>query len=197
MGYFAEAFDGLLREFGRGDIFALVAADAGRFGRNGCHVRDADRHYLFRLKNTCRLAHRGARTVAWQPPWPSPKRGRVQAVRLPSATLPDRRDGRLRVDHLRTVLRIEWRGAPGDRRVVPMKEEDGSLLPLEPPAGELRLRNGCCGAPLLGRRERSALHSRQDYGRDDHPWIVNDPQGMVVALLLRRIAYNLLALFAT
>jgi len=30
---------------------------------------------------------------------------------------------------------------------------------------------------------------------DDHPWIVNDPQGMVVVALLRRIAYNLLALF--
>ena len=33
------------------------------------------------------------------------------------------------------------------------------------------------------------------FREDDHPWIEKDPQGMVVVMLLRRIAYNLLALF--
>ena len=30
---------------------------------------------------------------------------------------------------------------------------------------------------------------------DDHPWIENDPQGTLVVMLLRRMAYNLMALF--
>ena len=33
------------------------------------------------------------------------------------------------------------------------------------------------------------------FGEDDHPWITMAPQGTLVALLLRRIAYNLLSLF--
>ena len=30
---------------------------------------------------------------------------------------------------------------------------------------------------------------------DDRPWITADPQGMVAVLLLRRMAYNILALY--
>ena len=30
---------------------------------------------------------------------------------------------------------------------------------------------------------------------DDHPWMENDPQGTLVVMLLRRMAYNLMALF--
>ena len=33
------------------------------------------------------------------------------------------------------------------------------------------------------------------FREDDHPWIENNPQGTLVVMLLRRMAYNLLALF--
>jgi hypothetical protein len=33
------------------------------------------------------------------------------------------------------------------------------------------------------------------FEEDDRPWIEKSPQGMVVVMLLRRIAYNMLALF--
>jgi len=33
------------------------------------------------------------------------------------------------------------------------------------------------------------------FAEDDHPWIETDPKGMVAVLLLRRMAYNLLALY--
>ena len=33
------------------------------------------------------------------------------------------------------------------------------------------------------------------FEEDDHPWIEMDPQGTVVLMLLRRLAYNILALF--
>jgi hypothetical protein len=33
------------------------------------------------------------------------------------------------------------------------------------------------------------------FEEDDRPWIVADPRGMLAVLLLRRIAYNLIALF--
>jgi hypothetical protein len=37
--------------------------------------------------------------------------------------------------------------------------------------------------------------SDQQFREDAHPWIDTDPQGMLVVLLLRRLAYNLLALY--
>ncbi|MBI3183803.1 MAG: hypothetical protein HYZ28_16825 [Myxococcales bacterium] len=35
------------------------------------------------------------------------------------------------------------------------------------------------------------------FEEDNRPWIEKSPQGMVVLMLLRRIAYNMLALFQT
>ena len=33
------------------------------------------------------------------------------------------------------------------------------------------------------------------FEEDDRPWITNDPQGTLVVMLLRRMAFNMLALF--
>lgn len=202
MGYFVEAFDGLIREFGRGGVFSLVAADAGSASdTNGRHVRDADRHYLFRLKNTlptlltearAQLARRTARqAVAESEDVCKPY------VYIRRLYLTEEMAG-FEWEHLQTVLRVEVEKVRLETgEVVPLKEEDANRYYLSSlPAGELSAAQWL----LLVRRYwgvENGPHFTLDkiIDEDHHPWIVNDPQGMVVVLLLRRIAYNLLALF--
>jgi hypothetical protein len=202
MGYFVEAFDGLLREFGRGDIFALVAADAGSASdTNGRHVRDADRHYLFRLKNTLPTLLTEARA---QLSWRTVREAVAESEDVCKPYVYHRRlylteeMAGFEWDHLRTVLRIEVEKVHLETgEVVPLKEEDANRYYLSSlPAGELSAAQWL----LLVRRYwgvENGPHFTLDkiMDEDNHPWIVNDPQGMVVVLLLRRIAYNLLALF--
>ena len=49
----------------------------------------------------------------------------------------------------------------------------------------------------LPRPTRHDCHNTWDtaFAEDDRPWIVASPQGTVVMMLLRRIAYNMLALY--
>ena len=35
----------------------------------------------------------------------------------------------------------------------------------------------------------------QSFKEDDHPWIVNDPNGALAVLVLRRVAYTLMTLY--
>ena len=101
-------------------------------------------------------------------------------------------------DHLQTVLRVEVEKVHLDTgQVVPMEEDDAnryyvSSLPPEAltPSQWLELVRRHWGV------ENGCHHTFDTaFAEDDRPWIVNDPQGMVVVLLLRRMAYNLIALF--
>jgi hypothetical protein len=202
MGYFVEVFDGLMREYGRGGVFTLVAADAGSASdKNGQHVTDAGRHYFFRLKNTLPTLITEARAhLAW-------RTGSQAVAESEDVCKPYVYRRRLYLteemagfewDHLRTVLRVEVEKVHLETgEVVPLKEEDANRYYIASlPADELSAAQWL----LLVRRYwgvENGPHFTLDkiLEEDDHPWIVNDPQGMVVVLLLRRIAYNLLALF--
>ena len=94
--------------------------------------------------------------------------------------------------HLRTVLRVESETID-DGKVV--EREDRyfiSSLPSEELTADQWL--------LVVRRHwrvENNCHNTWDtvFEEDNHPWIEKSPQGMVVMMLLRRIAYNILALF--
>ncbi len=202
MGYFTKVFDGILEAYGRGRLFSVVTADAGSASEaNGRHVVAAGCDYLFGLKKT-------QPTLLIEAQAQLARRPRDQAIAVTEDVskpyvvyrrlyLTEEMAG-FEWEHLRTVLRVETEKVHLETgEVVPMDEDDAnhyyvsSLLAdaLKPEQWLLLVRrhwgveNGC--------------HHTFDtaFAEDDRPWIVNDPQGMVVVLLLRRIAYNLLALF--
>jgi hypothetical protein len=202
MGHFAEVFDGLMRSYGRSRLFSMVTADAGSCSNaNGEHVVEAGRHYLFGLKQTQPTLHTEARAQL-------ARRDAAQADAVSEdVTTPTLVTRRLYLtqemagfewDHLQTVLRVEVEKVHLDTgQVFPMEEDDAnryyvSSLPPEAltPSQWLELVRRHWGV------ENGCHHTFDTaFAEDDRPWIVNDPQGMVVVLLLRRMAYNLIALF--
>jgi len=202
MGYFTEVFDDLMRAYGRGQLFKMISADAGSTSEaNGQHVVDAGRHYLFGLKQTQHTLHTEARAQLARR-----VAGEADAMSedVCSPYLVTRRlylteeMAGFGWDHLQTVLRVETEKVHLETgEVVPMKEEDAnryyvSSLPTKEltPAQWLELVRRHWGV------ENGCHHTFDTaFAEDDRPWIVNDPKGSVVVLLLRRIAYNMLALF--
>ena len=61
----------------------------------------------------------------------------------------------------------------------------------------MRVESSCdLGSPSENTEEHQ--HSQKThkiFREDDHPWITASPKGMVVVMLLRRLAYNMVALF--
>ena len=94
-------------------------------------------------------------------------------------------------DHLRTVLRVESQTYAHGRLTAWQDRYFVSSLPSErlTPAKWLRLIRLMWGV-------ENAVHCTLDKSmrEDQHPWIESNPRGTLVIALLRRIAYNLLAL---
>jgi hypothetical protein len=202
MGHFAEVFDALLESYGRGELFLMVTADAGSASEaNGAHVVEANRHYLFGLKKTqptllaeaqAQLAHRTASEADAE----SEDVCKPYVVRRRLYLTEDMAG--FEWDHLRTVLRVETEKEHLETgEVVPMDEDDANHYYLSSLPAEALMTSQWL---LLVRRHwgvENGCHHTFDtaFVEDDRPWIVNDPKGTVVVLLLRRMAYNLLALF--
>lgn len=202
MGHFATVLEALCRAYLRGGLFRVVSADAGSCSEeNGRLVVDKKLDYLFGLKGTqptllgearAQLARRApekadAETVDI--------RGPHEVVRRLYLTA---EMAGFEWEHLGTVLRVETEKrviATGE--VVPQDEDEVnryyvSSLAVDAlsPALWLRLVRSHWGV-------ENECHCTWDtaFAEDDRPWIVASPQGTVVVMLLRRIAYNLLALF--
>jgi hypothetical protein len=202
MGAFTEVFDGLLEAYGRIELFSVVTADAGSASEaNGRHVVDAGRDYLFGLKKTQPTLHTEARAQL-------ARRTADNAIAMTEDVckpyvitrrlyLTEEMEG-FEWQHLRTVLRVATEKVHLETgKVVPMDEDDANHYYLSSLRAEALKPEQWL---LLVRRHwgvENGCHHTFDtaFAEDDRPWIVNDPQGMVVVLLLRRIAYNLLALF--
>ena len=86
---------------------------------------------------------------------------------------------------------------------VPLTYQDGQLVSCEPRYFLSSLAPEALSLAhwlLVVRRHwgvENDCHKTFDmaFDEDDHPWIEMDPQGALVVLLLRRLAYNLLTLF--
>lgn len=196
-GHFTAALDALVSAYQGLDLFRMVAYDSGACSRaNAAAIRDRGLHYLFRLdgKQPTLLAE-AARNL-----------GHLENHK--AAAMTEDRTGRgcerryLFItheikgyhdwEHLRTVILV--------RRVI--VTENGESTPDDryymSSLGHDRLAPGqwLKLARLRWSVENQGHHTFDTaFAEDRHPWITSDPRGMMAVLLLRRLAYNLIALY--
>jgi len=197
-GAFAAAFAELVRAHGR--LFRLITYDAGvASASNAAVVVDAGKDYLFALKrDQPKKLDAAQRLLADRPVVArtetvlNNKRSVVRTLRL------------ARIKHLPgTRYPIFWSTTHSIVEVTAESIVDGVVASRETRYFLSSLAHDALApAHWLGVVRRhwgveNDCHKTFDvaFAEDDHPWIEMDPRGTLVVLLLRRIAYNLLALF--
>jgi hypothetical protein len=203
VGHFQAAFQRLVGTYGA--LFDVVTYDAGGFSRaNADAVIAAEKNYLFALKDEhramCRLAieHLAAEDVTDRTEDALDSETTVvRSLRLlradPSWSYGDGRTPEESVwPHAKAFLAIEsvkvHRGAvvERDERIFVSSYDPTRLTP----AQWLLLVRSHWGV------ENNNHHTFDTaFAEDDRPWIEADPHGMLAVLLLRRVAYTLLALY--
>lgn len=197
MGSFRRALAELCSAYQGLDLFRLVTYDAGACSKdNADAVREHGLHYLFGLKNTQPTLHEEA--VRWlgsaAPEQAAASssdfdhgRNVVRRLYLGQATAAP--EG---WDHLRTVLRVETETL--DERGQSINREDRYFVSSLP-----RSRLTPDQWLLVVRRHWGVETAHQildiAFDEDDHPWIEQNPRATAVLIVLRRIAYTLLALW--
>jgi hypothetical protein len=203
VGHFQAAFKSLVETYG--SLFDVVSYDAGGFSRaNADAVIAGGKHYLFALKDEqramCKLALDLLAT--------EPVVDRTEDV-LDSATTVVRSIRLLRADP-------SWSYGDDRRRVQSTWPHAGTFLLVE----YVKVQHGV----VVERDERTYVSSMRPerltaqqwlllvrshwgvenqnhhtldtaFAEDERPWIEADANGMLAVLVLRRIAYTLLALF--
>jgi hypothetical protein len=202
VGHFQAAFKSLVETHGA--LFDVVTYDAGGFSRaNADAVVAAGKHYLFALKDEhrtmCRLAVEllaVESAVARTEDVLDNETTVVRSLRLlradPSWSYGDGKTPEESVwPHAKAFLAVEYvrvhRGAvvERDERIFVSSYDPRRLTP----AQWLLLVRSHWGV-------ESSHHTLDTaFAEDDRPWIEADPHGMLAVLLLRRIAYTLLALY--
>lgn len=201
MGLFQTAFENVLSTYG--DLFDVVTYDAGALSEaNGRAVVQAGKQYVLRLKGEQRYMYKLAEELLD----PHAVVGETVDV-LNNRTTVTRRlvlltaqnfaygDGKGSAEtlweHVRTFVRIA-----SEKRV------DGIVTESEVRMYVTSLREEQLSPEqwLLLIRSHWGVESNHHtldtaFKEDDHPWIVADGQGLMNVLVLRRIAYTLLALF--
>jgi hypothetical protein len=199
MGIFPTVFEALMRHYGK--WVRLVTYDAGATCAENCRlVVEAGKDFLFRIKNELWLVTQDAKQ------W---------LGALPTAAALARTEDRLtnKLVVRRSVFLHEVKVAtswmlPGVKtvlRVCSEREREGRIAEEET---EDRYYVSSLAADVLSPEQWLLLvrnhwavenncHWTFDaiFREDEHPWIEADPRGALVVMLLRRVAYNLLALF--
>ena len=205
VGHFQAAFKSLVAS--HGPLFDLVSYDAGGFSRaNADAVVAAGKDYLFALKDEhrtmCKLADEllASETVLDRTE-DALDNGTtvVRSLRLlradPSWSYGD---GKTPQDslwpHAKAFLSVEY--VKVQHGAVVERDDRMYVSSLDP------MRLTTAQWLLLVRShwgvENNNHHTLDTaFAEDDRPWIEADPQGMLAVLLLRRIAYTLLALYRT
>jgi hypothetical protein len=202
VGHFQMAFKSLVATYG--NLFDAVTYDAGGFSRaNADAVVAAGKHYLFGLKDEhrtmCRLAVEllaVENVIARTEDVLDKDTTVVRSLRLlradPSWSYGDGKTPEESVwPHAKAFLAVEY--VKVHRGVVDERDERMFVSSYDPgrltPAQWLLLVRSHWGV-------ESSHHTLDTtFAEDDRPWIEADPHGMLAVLLLRRIAYTLLALF--
>jgi hypothetical protein len=202
MGHFQAAFRSLVETYG--PLFEVVTYDAGGFSRaNADAVVAAGKHYLFALKDEhramCKLAVEllaVENVLARTEDVLDNNTTVVRSLRLlradPSWSYGDGKTPEQSVwPHAKAFLSVEY--VKVHRGVVVERDERMFVSSYDPtrltPAQWLLLVRSHWGV--------ESAHYTLDtaFAEDDRPWIEADPHGMLAVLLLRRIAYTLLALY--
>jgi hypothetical protein len=203
VGHFQTAFRSLVETYG--SLFDVVTYDAGGFSRgNADAVIAAGKDYLFALKDEhramCRLAVEllAVETiVARTEDVLDNETTVVRSLRLlradPSWSYGDGKTPEESVwPHAKAFLAVEY--VKVQRGVVVERDERMFVSSYDPnrltPAQWLLLVRSHWGVENNGHHTLDTA-----FAEDERPWIEADPQGMLAVLLLRRIAYTLLALF--
>jgi hypothetical protein len=196
MGIFPHALEALLRKWG--NLIEMVMYDAGAASQENMeHVIEAQRHFLFCLADERWLLFQKVRRVLGNRPDTSIQ-ARYEETLSNSETLvrslyiAAAPKGYGEWKHIRTLLRV--RSQLFRDGVLVWEENKYFASSKEPTAisGEQWL-------SLIRSRwgVENNLHWTLDaiFEEDDRPWIKAEPRGTVVIMMLRRIAYTLLALF--
>jgi hypothetical protein len=201
MGHLSTALTELLEGYRGIDLFKLVSTDAGMCSEahGQLIVEQYKLHYLFGLKGDQPTLYAEAQRLLGRRQ--APEAETVDVVGKHTVTRQLFRStelaGYLDWTHLQTVVRVhsEKREIQTDTLV---EQEDRYYLS-SLPSDELTVDQWL----LLIRRHwavENECHNTWDkiFREDDRPWFESGedaPQGAVVVMLLRRVAYNLLALF--
>ena len=200
MGHFETVVRGLVDIYSRSGLFSLISADAGNCSEaNGRLVAvELQLHYLFRLKADQPTLLAEAKRLLGRL---GPQQAVDETVDVVGNTTQTRRlyitdqlAQFLDWDHLRTTIRI---------RKETHDIQTGKLLQAEDHYAISSLLLDALSASqwLVAFRvhwgvENQCHHTWDTaFQEDDNPWIETDPKGMFVVLVLRRLAYNLLALY--
>lgn len=203
MGQFSTVIDELVGAYKRTGLFSMVSTDAGSCSEeNGRHVTSHGLHYIFGLKGSQPTLQSEARAhLAHRTPDECDAekvdiRGRFEVTRRLYMTT--EMAGFLDWTHLQTTLRVESEMVDIETgEVVEQDEDDVNRYFISSLEG-----NGLTAAEWLKlvRMHWSVennCHNTWDtaFEEDDRRWITADPKGAMNVMLLRRLAYNMLALF--
>jgi hypothetical protein len=197
MGAFRAALKHLTDAYGSLDLFRVVTYDAGALSLdNASAVRAQHLHYLFCLRATQPTLLEAARQWlgghaddAADDVDTRRERGHLVTRRLFLGAASDAPEGWA---HLQTVVRVK----------TVVTDEAGRVLRAEDRYLISSLRKDALTATQWQTLVRlrwgvETNHQILDHAfeEDDHPWIEQNPRGMLVVAILRRIVYTLLALF--
>lgn len=200
MGHFKTAFGELVRTYG--DLVKLVSYDAGAScEENARAVRAAGKHFLFRLNNPewrlhqiatellthAELAHESIETRSNK----VQVRRRLKMFRVNQGKLPKlARKSEIWAD-ARLLLQVETETFEGG--VCQSRETKLYITSL--PAEELTAEQWLFATVKHWGVETTHQVLDTAFQEDERPWIEADANGMLIVLVLRRIAYTLLTLF--
>lgn len=199
-GQFKKSLKSLIATYGT-TLFKLITYDAGGCSESNARaVVKAGLHYLFGLKYSQPFIRREAgRWLGHR----EPERAEAETVDVlnNNKTVTRRlytieKRPLIRWNHLRTFLRVESETLEHGKVVGHENRYFISSLErnvLTPKQWLLVIRNHW--------NVENQCHNTWDrknvFDEDNHPWIESHPRAMVVLMLLRRIAYNMLELFRT
>lgn len=197
-GQFVQALDDVLTAYRGLDLFRMVMYDSGACSLgNADSVRARHLQYAFRLdsKQPTLFAEAerllGGRSHDEADSFSEDQTGRGLVRRY--AFLTSEMAAYHGWDHLRTTLRVRSETWSDDGRLI-CGEDRYYIASLA--ADRLSGSQWLALARLRWGVENQGHHTLDvAFAEDEHPWITADPKGMVAVLLLRRLAYNLLALF--
>lgn len=200
MGHFMVAFGELVRLYG--NLIKLVSYDAGAgCEQNAKAVVTAGKHYLFRLADERWHLHQLAMQLVADTPVVAEKveiRSQHRHVRrclrvfgVNSGKLPALARNSAIWSHARLLLMVETETFDNDVCVTRETKLCISSLPNDALSPQQWL------WAIVNHWGVETTHQVLDttFAEDERPWIQADPNGMLVVLVLRRLAYTLLTLF--
>jgi predicted transposase YbfD/YdcC len=203
MGQFKSVINALVGAYKRTKLFAMVSADAGSCSEeNGRHVRSKGLHYIFGLKGsqptlqTEARSHLARRTSEQADAVTVDIRGKYEVTRR--LYMSSEMAGFLDWTHLKTTLRVESEVVDIETgEVVPQKEEDVNRYFISSLEEDKLTADQWLKLVRMHWGVENNCHNTWDtaFEEDTRTWIKTSPKGAMNIMLLRRIAYNMLALF--